>query len=58
MYKAIRSYFSLIYVEDVFIDVVSGKQVKVYRDCYGEYWLKDSRWSLFQVKTKNGWVGE
>ncbi len=50
MIKSIKSYFSLEYHYDSFRDVVSGKMVSVYCDCYGDLWLKDSRWALFKVR--------
>lgn len=50
MIKAIKSYFTLKYHYYAFTDVVSGKPVSVYYDCYGDLWLKDGRWSLFRVK--------
>jgi len=51
MIKAVKSYFTLQFHYSAFTDVVSGKMVNVYVDCYGDLWLKDSRWSLFKVKS-------
>lgn len=50
MIKLIKSYFTLKHHYVAFIDNVSCKPVSVYVDCYGDLWLKDSRWSLFKVK--------
>lgn len=50
MIRAIKSYLSLTKQYDSFVDVVSGKTVSVYCDCFGDLYLKDSRWALFKVK--------
>lgn len=50
MFKAIKSYFTLEQREFMFTDVVSGKSVYKFVDCYGDAWMKDSRWSLFKVR--------
>ena len=50
MIKKIKSYLSLESHYFAFTDVVSGKAVCVYVDCFGELWMKDSRWSFFRVK--------
>ncbi len=51
MFKRIKSYFTLKETELAgFTDMVSGKQVRKYRDCYGDLWMKESRWALFAVK--------
>lgn len=50
MITGIKSYLSLKWQYSAFRDVVSGEMVSVYRDCYGDLWLKNSRWSLFRVK--------
>jgi len=50
MIKTIKSYFSLRFHHFAFRDAVSGKNVNVYIDCYGDLWMKDGRWSLFRVK--------
>ena len=49
MIKKIKSYFSLQYKYRCFIDVVSGKSVNMYIDCYGDLYMKDGRWSFFAV---------
>lgn len=49
MIKNIKSYFSLKFQYNSFTDIVSGKRVNVYIDCFGELWLKDGRWSFFRV---------
>ena len=53
MLKLIKHYFSLKYVCYSFTDRVSGKSVDIYVDCFGDYYLKDSRWSFFAVQTFN-----
>ena len=50
--KWIKSYCSLVFIEDYFRDSVSGKMVSIYLDCFGEYWIKNNRWALFRVKAK------
>lgn len=56
MIKAIKSYLSLKRIRDAFTDKVSGKVVCIYKDCYGNEWLKDSRWSFFKVeKSETHW---
>ena len=49
MIKKLRSYFTLKFHYFAFSDVVSGKSVNVYVDCFGDLWMKDGRWSLFRV---------
>jgi hypothetical protein len=49
MLKTIISFCSLRVLKSEFTDTVSGQRVYSYCDCYGEVWLKDSRWSLFRV---------
>ena len=48
--KSVKSYCSLKFKRDTFRDIVSGKMVSIYEDCYGVELMKDSRWSLFRVK--------
>lgn len=55
MIRGIRSYFSLKYQGDYFTDVVSGRMVCLYKDCYGDIWQKDGRWALFRVRM---WIVE
>lgn len=50
MLKAIKSYFTLKLIGSDFADVVSGKKVCTYVDCFGDYYLKDSRWAFFAIK--------
>ena len=33
-----------------FTDIVEGKPVYYYKDYNGEIWIKNSKWSLFEVK--------
>jgi len=49
MIKWIKSYFTLRMTDCLFVDKVSGLTVCSYVDCYGDRWMKDSRWSLFRV---------
>lgn len=39
-------------VELAFIDRVSGKPVYRWRDKFGRYWLAESAWSRFRVRTQ------
>ena len=48
--KWLKSYFTLKFQRQAFRDVVSGKMVNVYIDCFEELCMKDNRWSLFSVK--------
>lgn len=48
--QKIRSYFSLNDETYLFTDHISGNKVYSYTDCYGNKWMKDSRWGLFSVK--------
>ena len=50
IFKAVRSYFSLTKKEFMFTDTVSGLAVYSFTDCYGDKWMKDSRWGFFSVK--------
>lgn len=54
LFKAIRSYFTLRKIADGWTDAVSGKAVSYYEDCFGDVYMKDSRWSLFKVKVDGG----
>lgn len=47
--RKIISYLTLRFVEVRFYDCVSGKAVCLYRDKYGDEFLKDGRFSLFSV---------
>lgn len=53
MIKNIKSYFSLEFQYHAFVDVVSGNDVCVYVDCYGDLYMKDSRWAFFSVYKGN-----
>ena len=50
MIQSIKSYLSLRWVENLFIDSVSGSTVALYEDCYGKRYMKESRWGLFKVE--------
>ena len=54
MVKGLKSYFTLKFQYQAFRDVVSGKMVNVYIDCFEELYMKDNRWSLFSVKKDRG----
>ena len=47
--RQIISYLTLKFVSSEFRDTVTGKMVCLYRDKYGNEFLKDGRWSLFSV---------
>jgi hypothetical protein len=47
--RSIRSYFTLTRIGYAFTDLTAGRSVYYYEDCYGDIWLKTSRWSLFRV---------
>lgn len=51
--RAIKSYFTLKFIQAEFVDAVSGEQVSSYRDCFGDVWLKSGRWSFFRVIIKS-----
>ena len=51
--KWFTHYISLEYYEFGFIDVISGETVCYYIDCYGNKFMKDSRWSLFEIEVKS-----
>lgn len=53
MIKRIKSYLSLRSIGRAFTDTVTGKPIYYYMDCYGDVWMKTSKWSLFSVKTFN-----
>ncbi len=36
----------------LFVDVVTGYEVGVYRDFWGRGWLAENRFSLFRVRVK------
>lgn len=40
----------LKYKQPLFTDIVSGKRVYEYVDCYGDSYMKTSRWSSYAVK--------
>lgn len=52
--KRIKSYLSLEKKGYAFSDAVSGKKVFYYKDCYGDWYMKESRWSLFSVRAFRG----
>ena len=49
MIRKIKSYMTLKYLDYAFTDTVSGNSVNYYEDCYGDIWLKESRWGFFAV---------
>lgn len=50
MLKSLKSYFSLVKTGYAFTDTIAGKPIHYYKDCFGDVWLKESRWGLFKVK--------
>jgi hypothetical protein len=48
MIRSIKSYLSLKRIGYAFTDTVDGRGVYYYRDCYGDIWMKNSRWGLFR----------
>lgn len=50
MIRALKSYFSLVRTGYAFTDTVDGRGVHYYKDCYGDVYLKNSRWGFFKVK--------
>lgn len=54
MIRALRSYFSLVRTGYAFTDTVDGRGVHYYKDCFGDVYLKNSRWGLFKVKANRG----
>lgn len=51
MLRMIKSYMTLKFVEFKFTDAVTLKPVYLYVDCYGDKWMKTSRFALFRVKS-------
>lgn len=49
MKNSLKSYFSLLLLGYAFTDVVSGKPIYYYIDCFGVTWMKESRWDFFAV---------
>ena len=54
MIKRLKSYLSLERIGYAFTDIVEGKGVYYYRDCYGRVYMKNSKWALFSVAVENG----
>tara|TARA_R110000803_G_C11863873_1_gene307532 strand:- start:76 stop:267 length:192 start_codon:yes stop_codon:yes gene_type:complete len=52
--KRIKSYFSLEEKGYAFRDAVSNKNVYYYKDCYGAWYMKTHRWSLFSARAFRG----
>jgi hypothetical protein len=52
--KKIKSYLSLENKGYAFQDAVTGKGVFYYKDCYGDWYMKKSRWSLFSARAFRG----
>lgn len=47
----LNSWLTMKRVEHLFTDCVSGKGVWLYRDCYGQEWMADSRFG-FRVRRR------
>ena len=57
MLKSLKSYLTLKRTGYAFTDAVDGSPVYYYKDCYGDVWLKNSRWGTFKVKAnRNDWT--
>lgn len=37
-----------------FMDVVSGRPVRYWKDRFGRFWLAESAWSIFRVRSRFG----
>lgn len=37
------------HISGSFMDLVSGKLISYYTDCYGRNWMATSRWAWFRV---------
>ena len=48
--KALRSYLTLKRIGVAFYDPIEHLPVYYYKDCYGDVYMKNSRWSFFKVK--------
>ncbi len=48
--RSLVSYFTLEKIECRFVDLVTSKEVWLYRDKYGKTYLKDGRWALFKME--------
>lgn len=53
MKNLLKHYFSLKFRGFAFNDIVTGEAVFYYEDCFGEIWMKNSRWSFFRVKANH-----
>ena len=51
--KVLRSYLTLKRIGEGFYDPIEGLPVYYYKDCYGDVYMKHSRWALFSVKVSN-----
>ena len=49
MGKYIRSWLSMKRGHVLFVDIVSGKEVFDYVDCYGQYWMANYSHWFFRV---------
>ena len=50
MFKSVVSYFTLKYDSDYALHMGCGKMIKLYTDCYGETWMKSSRWGFVRLR--------
>ena len=53
MITFLKHYFTLEYRGFAFTDIVTGEGVFFYEDCFGDVWMKNSRWGLFRVKAND-----
>ena len=51
MFRTIKSRLSMKKVEYAFTDIVSGKAVYYYKDCFGDLWLADAGIFGFRIKS-------
>ena len=44
----------MIFMSELFTDLVSGKKVNIDVDRYGRFWMANNRWSKFRVEKSKG----
>ena len=52
--RNIKSRFTMTFKYAMFRDVIDGRMVNLYTDCYGVEWMSHSKWDLFRVKRVGG----
>ena len=53
MFKWIKSRATMKRTGFAFTDIVSGKPVYYYKDCYKQEWMANSKWSIFRCDKTN-----